>query len=385
MQASRLLVIIPDRLSDLMCKGEIIDRYYNPGDLFREVHILMTNDDTPDPVALQRTVGSARLRLHNLPVDKRLFVQTLGWRPWLLKRWARSAVELARVVRPALVRCYGAFLNAFAASEIKAALGIPYLVSLHTNPDKDIRGMAKTRREWVFGQGLKAVEKVGLGNADLVLPVYRDIVPFLQRLGITNYKICYNLLDGKSLRKKTDYELHHPIRILSVGRQCVGKNPEMLVRAVAGIPDVVLTLIGDGNCHEYLVLIAKEAGVSDRVRFIRSLTNDRLCATLSDHDIFAVHNDYWGIPKAVMEPMLVGLPIVVNCRKPLPVSELTDDNCILVENTPEGYRTALQQLISDSVLRAKMGIRARAQAEGLWNPSMTEAIFSEIYRQYLVA
>lgn len=382
---SRLLVIIPDRLSDLICKGEITDRYYNPGNLFSEVHILMTNDDTPDPAAVQRTVGSAQLHLHNLPVDKQLFVQTLGWQPGLLKHWARKAVELARAVKPALVRCHGAFLNAFLASEIKAMLGIPYLVSLHTNPDTDIRGMARTWRGWLFGQGLRAVEKVALRNADLVLPVYRDIVPFLQRLDITRYRVCYNVLDGSSLHRKTDYELHRPIRVLSVGRQCFGKNPEMLVQAVGGLPEVELTLIGDGDLHEHLVQVAAATGVSGRVRFIRALANDRLCSHLSDYDIFAGCNDFWGIPKAVMEPMLAGIPIVINRRKPFPVSELTDESCVLVENTPEGYRNALQRLIDDKGLRVKMGLRSRAQAESLWNPPMTEANFTDIYRQYWVA
>ena len=48
----RLLVIIPDRLSLLVRKGEVTSRYYNPGNLFRHVDILMTNDDRPDPDAL---------------------------------------------------------------------------------------------------------------------------------------------------------------------------------------------------------------------------------------------------------------------------------------------------------------------------------------------
>ena len=58
MSESRLMVLIPDRLSDLVSKGEITERYYNPGNLFDEVHIVMTNDDKPDPVALQKMVGA---------------------------------------------------------------------------------------------------------------------------------------------------------------------------------------------------------------------------------------------------------------------------------------------------------------------------------------
>ena len=49
-----LLVLIPDRLSDVVVKGEIEPAYYNLGQLFDVVHILMTNDDQPNSKVLKR-------------------------------------------------------------------------------------------------------------------------------------------------------------------------------------------------------------------------------------------------------------------------------------------------------------------------------------------
>ena len=46
-----LMVIVPDRLSELAEKGEVTRRYYNPGDLFDEVDLVLVNDDRPDPRA----------------------------------------------------------------------------------------------------------------------------------------------------------------------------------------------------------------------------------------------------------------------------------------------------------------------------------------------
>ena len=105
MSESRLMVLIPDRLSDLVSKGEVTERYYNPGNLFDEVHLVMTNDDRPDPVALQKMVGNARLFLHNLPDSRKAFMPTLGWRPWLLGPWTAKALSLAQTVRPVLIGC----------------------------------------------------------------------------------------------------------------------------------------------------------------------------------------------------------------------------------------------------------------------------------------
>jgi hypothetical protein len=42
----RLMVIISDKLPDLVKKGEITPRYYNPAELFDEVHIVATNRET---------------------------------------------------------------------------------------------------------------------------------------------------------------------------------------------------------------------------------------------------------------------------------------------------------------------------------------------------
>lgn len=220
-----LMVIVPDRVSDFVNKGEVIDRYYNPKNLFEEVHVVMTNDDRPRRDLMQRMVGDARLHLHNLPDSRKVFLPTLGWRPWLLGHWAGKALDLARTVRPALIRCHGALLNAFAAATIKRTLGIPYVVSLHINPDEDVRGRAHSGVKRLVTWAQQDIERIGLLNADLVMPVYKPIVPYLQRLGVAQYEVCYNSLNPTHLLKKNDYRLHDPVRVLSIGRQFAEKIP----------------------------------------------------------------------------------------------------------------------------------------------------------------
>jgi glycosyltransferase involved in cell wall biosynthesis len=383
--AERLMVIIPDRLSDLVRKGEITERYYNPGEVFPEVHIVMTNDDKPDRAMVQKTVGHARLHLHNLPDSRRAFVPTLGWRPLLLGSWAKHAVDLAKAIGPAMIRCHGAQLNAFAAAAIKRSLNIPYVVSMHTNPDEDVRGRARGLVRRVVTRLQQDVERVGLVNADMVMPVYQTIVPYLQRLGVTRYEVCYNSLNPKYLRRKDDYRLHDPVRVISVGRQIEGKNPDNLIRAVAQLPNVHLTMVGDGTHHAHLRRVAEECNIGERIEFIASLTNDELCRRLPDFDLFATHNEYWGIPKAVLEPLLSGLPVVINHRQGAPTPELNDGICVLVSNTPDGYREGLARLMTDAAYREQLGRICYAFAQKNWSPAGTEAKFVGIYRKVLAA
>jgi glycosyltransferase involved in cell wall biosynthesis len=382
---SRLMVIIPDRLSELVRKGEITARYYNPGEIFPEVHLVMTNDDRPDLAAVQPMVGAAKLFLHNLPAGAGLFAASLGWRPWLLGAWTDRAVALAEQINPDLVRCHGAHLNAFAARTIKRKLGIPYAVSLHTEPDTNVRSGLGGLRAALLGYAGAGIEKAALHDADLVLPVYQAIVPYLESIGVRRYEVAYNVLNPAFLRKKDDYALHAPVRVVSVGRLIPGKNPGNLIRAVAGLPDVALTIIGNGPEAPKLRDAAADSGAARRVIFHPAIANDKLCALLPEFDIFAIHSDYLEMPKSVLEALLTGLPVVINRRPGEPVPELSDEICLLVNNTAESYRTALDRLIADHVFRERLGRAAYSHARAHWSPAKTEAVYVEAYRSLIAA
>lgn len=384
----RLLVIIPDRISDILDKGEYQPRYYNPGELFQEVHILTTNDDRPDLGQLQRTVGSAKLEVHNLPEAPTIVGQRWAWlQRRALRQWAAPAVDLARRVQPDLIRCHGADWNIWAAQQIKVALGIPYVVSLHINPDvnppRRYVGSGLTPVQRRHNRFFDMIEAEGLRSADLVMPVYSPIIPYLERLGVRHYEVCYNVLDGSRLKAKLDYALHEPARIVYVGRLFDDKNPANIIRAVAELDHVTFTIVGDGPIRPALEALAEECGVAGRVSFRPSVANDELCLMLPEFDLFAVHSEYWEISKSVLEALLAGLPVIINRRKGPPVPELEGDFVVKVDNSVDEYRDALQRLLSDDARRATLGRRALVQARNLWAPERTEAKYVEIYRRFM--
>jgi glycosyltransferase involved in cell wall biosynthesis len=379
-------VIVPDRLSDLVAKGEITPRYYNPGDLFDEVHILMTNDDKPDLVAIQKTVGSAKLSIHNLPLPSVIF--SFGWQPFMLKKWVASGVQIARKIQPSLIRAHGNYFNGFLAANIKQQLKVPLVISLHINPDIDVRGSISWRSNlpaYFFYKRMIFFENVSLKNADMVLPVYESIRSYAIEHGANQVKVCYNVLNPDFLCQKKSYTLHSPPRIISVGRQLPGKNPENLVRALSLLPDAELTLVGDGSYHNHLKQVAKDNNVEDRVIFHRAIPNDELCQLLPEYDIFATHTDYWEISKSVLEPLLTGMPVVLNRRCGAPVHELDGDFIYLVDNIPTGYATALTKLLENHTLREQFGRKAYSHAQALWSPTKTEAEYVEVYRSLLAS
>ena len=366
-----LLVIVSERISEWIDKGEVVDRYYNPGNRFDEVHLLLTNDDRPDPVVVQRLVGSARVSIHNLPARPNLLARKLGLWPILLRRWAAEAVPLARAISPNVVRCYGLHLNGLCALEIRRTLGTPVVVSLHDpRHSEESAAMRSVRRKIVRG-------------AQIVIAVYRPLVPYLEGLGARRIEVVYNVLNANTFRAKQDYGVHDPVSVVSVGRQVPDKDPTPLIRAIAGRPGFRLTLVGDGPLHQDLCTLVTGLGVGDRITLHRALPNDELVATLPDHDLFAAYFEYLEAPKTVLEAMLCGLPVVVNCGPNGAVPELNETVCLLVDGDVDGYGTGFDALVADPALRARLGEAARAWAYRSLDPEQTERQVVALYDELL--
>lgn len=373
-----LLNIITDPLSQIIAKGELIDRYYNPGNIFEEVHIIMTNDDRPDITALQRTAGDAALYLHNIPSGLSLLAKTF-WRPFLLKNWTAKAVDIAREIKPDLIRCYGNFLNGAAGVAIKNELGIPLFVSLHTQPDETRANRYVDYKTKIFYFFSKALESHTLENADLVGAVYGSIRNYTDRLEIKNVSQTYNVINPENLSRKESYTSNGPLKILHVGRLIPGKNPENLIRALPG-KDAELTVIGDGAKRAELISLAKELQLEDKVVFKKQVSNDELCRTMKDYDIFAVHSEYGEIPKTVLEATLNGLPVLANVKHGNPVPEYQDGWLKMVADTPEGYSEGIN-FYQNEENRSRMGLAGAAYADKHWLPTVTEKKFADIHRQ----
>src|SRR5438552_823029 len=61
---SRLVVFLTDPLGAFYAKGELKARYYNPENLFSEVHFISPARQDIDADKVQRIVGNAKLVVH---------------------------------------------------------------------------------------------------------------------------------------------------------------------------------------------------------------------------------------------------------------------------------------------------------------------------------
>lgn len=148
-------------------------------------------------------------------------------------------------------------------------------------------------------------------------------------------------------------------KIVSVGRLHPNKNFASLLRALPTlrekVPEVSLTLIGDGPIRAELEALANELHVADLVTFTGSLGEAQIIETISDAAVFAApsHNEPLGV--VYMEAMALALPTLGTTNGG--VREIIDDGHtgLLVNPTDQQAITnALLTVLTDEPLRARL-------------------------------
>jgi glycosyltransferase involved in cell wall biosynthesis len=377
----KLVLFVNDFLSVLANKGELIERLYNPGNLFEEVHIVLTNNDKPDADYIRKTVGEAKLYIHRLPPPS--FKYSFGWQPVFLYEWVNHAVALTKTIQPDLIRCQGFNVHTYLSGKVREATKIPAVVSLHGNPDVDYLRLCKTFRERYYVNRWKKLAESQLHSFDHVIAVYSPIQSYLEQKGISKYSIIYNIV-GLGAQIKTDYSHQGPLKCISIGRQTIGqKDPRDIIRAISNLRDVNLYLVGGGDLHINLKDLVSELHLEDRVFLIPSLSNEEIMNTLKDYDVYIYNSINFEISKTVMEAALVGLPIIHNSRVPCLSNELEQLKILKVENSMDGYQMGIQLLLENQTLRKEMGQQSREIARNLWKPEIIEEKIVALYKSLL--
>lgn len=170
------------------------------------------------------------------------------------------------------------------------------------------------------------------------------------------------------------------LTIGTIGRLDRQKGFDILLRALAEIPDAALVIVGDGPEREALRRLAIALKVDDRVRFEGHRRDAR--RYLTAFDVFVLPSRFEGFPLAIVEAMLAGLPVVATDVGSVAEAVAGGETGLLVP--PEAQSTlarALRRLLDDAELRARMGANGRARALERSPASMAQtyaALYDEI-------
>lgn len=372
----KLIVITRHRPTVLLAKGEYIARYYNPGNVFGEVHLLLTNQDMPEAEQLQFTAGKAKLFIHNLPRPD--FRKTLGWRPYLIRKWIKAGIDLVRDIDPDLIRVHNNFLEGYLGMKIKRKLDVPYLVSIHHSEWQ----FKNTLQNKILGWLLAKYERGSLEEAAGVIAVYLSNFEYAKMLKGGDPRLIYNVVSDEIPVKK-HYGISKPPKIITINQQKKQKNPSNILRAIVDI-DCEYWIVGNGPDHQQLLDLAESLGVMDKVKFSTGIPNNELTKMLPSFDLHVSHCDVWGMSKTVVESSLAALPTLINYHPSRPIPEYSDEWLFRCENSPEGYRSKLIEVLGNEPLRKKKGQAAHNQASEHFNPREMEKKLSKLYQEKML-
>jgi len=206
------------------------------------------------------------------------------------------------------------------------------------------------------------------------------IIPYGINLG------AFSLRDGESAEVE-EQRLNYGSRLLLfVGVLRYYKGLDVLLRAMTRVQGHLL-IVGRGPEREALEVMAEQLGIASRVTFLGEVSESQLRILLHAADVFVLPSidrcEAFGI--AQLEAMACGKPVV---SSDLPtgmrfVNQHGVSGLLVPPGDPQALAEALQHLLDDVGLRARLGCAARARIEREFTAERMIARTLEVYREVL--
>ncbi len=107
-------------------------------------------------------------------------------------------------------------------------------------------------------------------------------------------------------------------------------------------------LVGEGN-QSYLRALAKRYGVFDQIKFVGPLSHDKVFEFLEDMDIYIQVSLQEGLPRAVVEAMSCGLPVIGSKTAGIP--ELIEDDMLCRRRNVKDICSILENYNKDMLIK----------------------------------
>ena len=155
------------------------------------------------------------------------------------------------------------------------------------------------------------------------------------------------------------------------------KGIDVLLRALAGVPNVRLHVAGEGPDRDDLVALAESLDLADRVSF-RPWTDDPQ-AELAEVDVFVLPSRNEGFPLSIVEAMLAGRSVIATDVGSVGEAVDADTGVVVAPDDVDALRAAIAALADDRGLRVRLGLAGRERALERFTADVMARRFEELY------
>lgn len=243
----------------------------------------------------------------------------------------------------------------FVVAAVASALRIPYIIHLHSGEFghfwDSCNGFTRRRIDTLF---TKAQFVIVLGRAwsDLVATKLPDL----------SDRII--MMPNSTKAQRHNFHAGGPVKILFLGRLGPAKGIGDLLDSFEIIrhrDDWQATLAGDGAVTETGILVER-LGLSKRVKVPGWLEDDGVTAELQAADVLVLPSLVENLPMCVVEAFAHGLAVVCTPVGALPeIVEHERTGLLVPARNGSALASALERLLTDPPLRARLGAQARAE------------------------
>ena len=170
------------------------------------------------------------------------------------------------------------------------------------------------------------------------------------------------------LRQKLALPEHSPV-IISTGHLIERKGHHLVIDAVQSLTDVTLLIAGSGPDGKTLERQVHKAGMTERVRFLGSLSQTELAEYYGAADLSVLASSREGWANVLLESMSCGTPVVATNIWGTPEVVQTPEAGRLVKRTANDLRQGIIDLLDTLPVRSQ----TRAYAEQFTWQSTSEA------------
>lgn len=151
-------------------------------------------------------------------------------------------------------------------------------------------------------------------------------------------------------------------RIVTAGRLMPQKNHEMLINAFAQLykkyPEYRLDIFGEGPLKDALQQQIEDLGVTEVV-ILKGNVPD-IHEQIADAEMFVLSSNFEGLSNALLEAMMMGLPVIsTNCAGSDEAIQSGENGLLIPVGDEDALAAAMMQLAADPELTAKLGNAAK--------------------------